>query len=261
MKDYRISFVGSGKVASALARGFFYRGCQISSIISRNAATGRELAKVCKSEWSDKFEVDDRTNILIVSVPDDAISDVLALIKSKRKILVAHTAGSIGLDIFPKHLSKTGVFYPLQTFSTGRNVDLSAVPFFIEGSDTLCTDTLKHLAEELSSTVYVTDTDHRRLLHIAAVFVSNFPNHLLTIGKDLSGSAGIPFEALEPLIRETIDKAIDLGPANSQTGPAIRYDLNTIEKHLDLLSYSPEFKNIYDLMTRSIISYYKKKYG
>jgi predicted short-subunit dehydrogenase-like oxidoreductase (DUF2520 family) len=259
LKDYNISFVGSGKVASALARCLFDKGHKICSIISRNATTGMELARFCDSEWSDKYEVDDKTNILIVSVPDDAISDVLARIKSKKEILIAHTAGSIGLDVFPKHLNKTGVVYPLQTFSTGRNIDLSAVPFFIEGSDAGCTDKLKHLAEELSSSVYVTDADHRRLLHLAAVFVSNFTNHLLTIGKDITNLSGIPFEALQPLILETIDKAIGLGPQNSQTGPAVRYDLNTIEKHLDLLSYSPELKNIYDLMTRSIMSYYKKK--
>ena len=69
--------------------------------------------------------------------------------------------------------------------------------------------------------------------------------------------AEVPFDLLKPLILETVNKAIELGPENSQTGPAVRNDLYTIEKHLELLSFSPELKLIYESITKSIISYYK----
>jgi predicted short-subunit dehydrogenase-like oxidoreductase (DUF2520 family) len=97
------------------------------------------------------------------------------------------------------------------------------------------------------------------MLHLAAVFVSNFTNHMLTEGKEIAVKAGFSFEILEPLIKETIQKAIDSGPENSQTGPAVRNDKNTIEKHLELLSFSPDLQKIYVDMTKSIIEYYKDK--
>jgi predicted short-subunit dehydrogenase-like oxidoreductase (DUF2520 family) len=259
LKGFRVSFAGAGNVARTLCMEFYERGNSVVHISSRDENKGRRLADSCQATWSNDMVFPDSTEILVVAVPDHSLHEVAEKIKCSKSVIVAHTAGAIGLDVFPRHLKNTGVFYPLQTFSTDRKPDLSGVPFFIEGSNEVCRETLKRLAESVSRSVYLSDTYHRRLLHLAAVFVSNFSNHMLTIGKDLSLLAGVPFEVLQPLILETINKAIGLGPQNSQTGPAVRYDLNTIEKHLDLLSYSPELKNIYDLITKSIMSYYKKK--
>lgn len=81
---------------------------------------------------------------------------------------------------------------------------------------------------------------------------------MLTEGKLVADKAGIPFEIFYPLLQETISKAIELGPSKSQTGPAIRNDQNTIEKHLELLSFSPELRKIYKEITMSIINYHYK---
>jgi predicted short-subunit dehydrogenase-like oxidoreductase (DUF2520 family) len=258
MRQYRISFAGAGKVAGALCRELYGRGHIIGHISSRNRTKGCRLADTCKATWSDNLIFPSETEILIVAVPDNILSEVLADLKSNPDTIVAHTAGSLGLDVFPDGINNCGVFYPLQTFSENRNPDLSSVPFFIEASSENCTLILKELAETISSTVYLSDTGHRRLLHLAAVFVSNFTNHMLTTGKEISSMAGFEYDVLKPLIMETISKATDMGPEKSQTGPAVRYDINTIEKHLDLLSFSPELKKIYDLISKSIISYHKK---
>ena len=132
------------------------------------------------------------------------------------------------------------------------------MPFFIEASDNQTTGTLKKLAETLGGKVYLVNTEHRRMLHLAAVFVCNFTNHMLTAGKEITSKAGLSFEVLEPLIRETISKALEMGPEKSQTGPAVRNDQNTIAKHMDLLSFSPELQEIYKDVTKSIIKHYKK---
>jgi predicted short-subunit dehydrogenase-like oxidoreductase (DUF2520 family) len=258
MSQYRISFAGAGKVAGALCSELHSKGHFIEHIISRNERGGRLLAELFNATWSYDLVFPLNSDIIIVAVPDNSLSKVLKNVKCSESTIVAHTAGSFGLDIFPSNLKKTGVFYPLQTFSNGRKPDLSSVPFFIEASDEEGAGTLKSLAETISDNVYLSDTEHRRLLHLAAVFVSNFTNYMLATGKDISLRAGFHFDVLEPLILETVSKAIDLGPENSQTGPAVRNDLNTIEKHLDLLSFSPELKNIYDLISKSIINYYKK---
>ena len=92
-----------------------------------------------------------------------------------------------------------------------------------------------------------------------AVFVCNFTNHMLTLGKDIACNAGVTFDVLEPLVNETVTKAFELGPENSQTGPAYRFDKGTIKRHIDLLSFSPEMQNIYRQLTRSIINHYKRE--
>ena len=258
MRHYRISFAGAGNVAGALCRELHSIGHTIMHIASVNENNGRTLAGFCNATWSADLSFPDTSEIIIVAVPDKSLSKVLKEIKCNESAIIAHTAGSFGLDIFPSYLINTGVFYPLQTFSGKRKPDISSVPFFIEASNEKCAFAIKNIAESISNTVNFSDTEHRRLLHLAAVFVSNFTNHMLTSGKDISAMAGVSFEVFKPLILETITKAIDLGPENSQTGPAIRYDLNTIEKHLDLLSFSPDLKSMYDLITKSIISYYKK---
>jgi predicted short-subunit dehydrogenase-like oxidoreductase (DUF2520 family) len=259
VSQFKISFAGAGNVAGALCRELHKNGHYIVKIVSRNESSGRYLASSCQSNWSGDLVFSEESDIIIVAVPDHSLLEVLSEIKCSASAIVVHTAGSIGMDVFPSRLKNTGVFYPLQTFSPGRTPEISSVPFFIEGSDEITTGKLKSLAESISNSVYLTDTEHRRLLHLAAVFVSNFTNHMFTRGKDICADAGVPFDVLYPLMLETVGKAIEMGPVNSQTGPAVRYDLNTIEKHLDLLSYSPDMKNIYELITSSIIRYYKKK--
>jgi predicted short-subunit dehydrogenase-like oxidoreductase (DUF2520 family) len=231
MRQYRISFAGAGKVAGALCRELHCRGNIIEHISSRNSINGLPLADSCNATWSDDLTFPLSSEIIIVAVPDNILPMVLENLKCSRKTIVAHTAGSIGLEVFPDRLPERGVFYPLQTFSENRTPDLASVPFFIEAGSEKCTDILKELAETISGSVYLSDTGHRRLLHLAAVFVSNFTNHMLTTGKDISSMAGFQYDVLEPLIMETINKAKEIGPENSQTGPAVRYD-NQINNQL-----------------------------
>lgn len=257
MREYRISFIGAGKVSGALCRQFNLSGCTIRKIISRTEKNGRAVASSFNAAWSAESIFDETDDVIIVAVPDDALAAVLAGIVCCDNTVVAHTAGSQGLEIFPPHLKHSGVFYPLQTFSNNRNIEFKALPFFLETSDPLSESVLKDLAESLGGKVYFADTEHRRLLHLAAVFVCNFTNHMLTAGRQITEKAGFPFEVLEPLINETIHKAMENGPDNSQTGPAYRSDKSTIKKHIDLLSFSPELQGIYREITESIIKFYK----
>jgi predicted short-subunit dehydrogenase-like oxidoreductase (DUF2520 family) len=258
MEQYILSFTGAGRVAAALCREFHRKKFIIRQIISESDNRGRKLAGLYGAEWSDKPEFGDDTDLIIVAVPDHRLRDVLAGIKCSGRTVVAHTAGSYGLDVFPDHMKKTGVLYPLQTFTLGREMDLSTVPFFIEASDSNSSSILKSVAESVGASVRFTDTDHRKMLHLAAVFVCNFTNHLLTAGKDITEREGIPFDVLKPLITETFMKALEIGPENSQTGPAVRNDRSTIEGHLKLLAGFGELQHIYEMMTASIINYYNK---
>jgi predicted short-subunit dehydrogenase-like oxidoreductase (DUF2520 family) len=237
----------------------FHAGFSIDLIASETEGSGRLLAESCRASWSSVLKFPDSTDIIIVAVPDHRLKSVLKVIRCRPDTLIAHTAGSFGLDIFPKQVNPKGIIYPLQTFSPERDVSLIDLPFFLEASDEHSSVILKNLVDSIGGKTHFVDTERRRILHLAAVFVCNFTNHMITEGKDISGRAGFSFEVLKPLINETISKALTIGPDNSQTGPAIRNDRNTIEKHLDLLSFSPELQRIYNVMTDSIIKYYKKQ--
>jgi predicted short-subunit dehydrogenase-like oxidoreductase (DUF2520 family) len=256
MIQYNISFAGAGRVAGALCSVFAEKNHKIQHIVSLTEKSGRELSDIYGASWSSDPVFPDSTDIIIVSVPDHALESVLRKIKCRQETIVAHTAGSIGLDVFPQNIMHKAVFYPLQTFTRNRKISFQNLPVFIESSDIESSGILEALASDIGAKVYYADTEHRRVLHLAAVFVANFTNHMLTCGNTVAGRAGFSFDILGPLVRETIAKASDIGPENSQTGPAVRNDMNTINKHLDLLSFSPELKSLYSELTNSIIKHY-----
>jgi predicted short-subunit dehydrogenase-like oxidoreductase (DUF2520 family) len=259
MDQNNISFAGAGRVASALCKDLFFAGYKIDVVVSESEERGRTLAESCNTLWSSDLVYPNSTKIIFVAVPDHKLELVLNSIKCNSDTIIVHTAVSFGLDIFPETIIKKGIFYPVQTFSNDRKISFSGLPVLLESSDESTSSFLVKIAGSLSSKIHFVDTEHRRMLHLAAVFVSNFTNHMLTEGKEIAVKAGFSFEILEPLIKETILKAIDSGPENSQTGPAVRNDKNTIEKHLELLSFSPDLQKIYMDMTKSIIEYYKYK--
>jgi predicted short-subunit dehydrogenase-like oxidoreductase (DUF2520 family) len=254
-----ISFAGAGRVGEALCKELFHAGYCIDLIVSENEAKGKSLADYCKAEWSNDLVFPNSTKVIIVAVPDHRLKSVLESVTCCQETLVSHTAGSFGLDIFPEKIQRRGIFYPLQTFSKGRKVSFFDLPFLLESSDDESAGILKTLAESIGGKVHFVDTEQRRMLHLAAVFVCNFTNHMLTLGREVALKADYPFEILTPLIKETISKALDTGPENSQTGPAVRNDRNTIEKHLELLSFSSDLQKIYQEISQSIIEYYNNR--
>jgi predicted short-subunit dehydrogenase-like oxidoreductase (DUF2520 family) len=259
MKRFAVSFTGSGKVASALIPVLLKKGHRINLIVSRGKEKGEALARTCSARWSDTPVFDEKTDIVIVAVRDSQLPEVLNSIRCSANTVVCHTAGSYGLELFPPAIARKGVFYPLQTFSEGRPVDLNEVPVFTEASDRPSLEILNGLAVSLGCKPMEADTEKRRMLHIAAVFVSNFTNFMLTNGEFISSKAGFEPDVLRPLILETVNKALAEGPFRSQTGPAVRNDLNTVKKHLDLLSFSPELQVLYSELTSSITELYKKR--
>jgi predicted short-subunit dehydrogenase-like oxidoreductase (DUF2520 family) len=255
--DYNcISFAGAGRVGSAISRELFRAGYSIDTVVS-TSEKGKAVAKNCDAKWSSDLSFNDSTSIIIVAVPDRSLESALKKIKCNPETLVVHTAGSYGMEVFPENLKRKGVLYPLQTFSLNREVNFSGLPFLIEASDKVSLEHLKSTAESIGGNVHYANAESRRMLHLAAVFACNFTNHMITESRDISEKAGFSLEILKPLINETISKALADGPDKSQTGPAYRNDSNTIGKHMELLSFSPELQEVYNRITNSIIHYYK----
>uniref|UniRef100_UPI003F6C24CC Rossmann-like and DUF2520 domain-containing protein n=1 Tax=Polaribacter sp. TaxID=1920175 RepID=UPI003F6C24CC len=195
---------------------------------------------------SRKLENVPQADVTIIAVSDDAIAEVSSKINND---FVVHTSGACAVNAL-KNPNKKGVFYMLQTFSRDKKVDFTKIPFCLEAEDFKALEILKRLAKHLGNKIYIINSEQRKILHIAAVFVNNFTNHLYKIGNDICSDYHIPFEILYPLINETSEKIQKISPENAQTGPAIRNDEKTIKNHLNLLDKKQQ--KIYKILTKSI---------
>ncbi|HQV86824.1 MAG TPA: F420-dependent NADP oxidoreductase [Chitinophagaceae bacterium] len=247
-----IVIIGSGNVAAVLGRKFKAAGHTILQIYSRNAAAASELAYEWDTESTNyKITINKNADIYIIAVSDDAIDDVTADLKLPGKIVV-HTAASVPKEVLKNVTTHYGVFYPLQSLRKEMK-SLPDTPIFYDGSDELTKRKLESLAKSILREKVTEAGDEARLkLHIAAVVVSNFTNHLYALAEAFCRKEGLDFKQLLPLIEETALRIKDVSPHEAQTGPAARHDKETIQKHLELLKDHPQLKNIYLLLSESI---------
>lgn len=248
----KITFVGSGKVAWHLAKAFDGAGFQIHQIVSRNEESGKALAKIYAAYFESNLKnVFADSDFVFLTVPDKSIETVAQEISVDGPIFL-HCSGSSAIESVSRYKTNTGVFYPLQTFTKDRRINYFEIPIFIEASNPETFQKIYELADVISNTVKHLDSEKRKYLHLSAVIANNFTNHLLGKAKMVMDMQNLPMEWLKPLVEETVKKAFELGPENSQTGPAIRHDESTILKHLEMLDINPELKRMYEWMTRDI---------
>jgi predicted short-subunit dehydrogenase-like oxidoreductase (DUF2520 family) len=252
-----ITIIGTGNVAYHLGSRLFSQGVVIQQVVGRNAHRASALADAIGARYTTYFEaVEPTSDLYIIAVSDSAIEEVaMQLSLTVQDKLVVHTSGGVSSQILSSYFSNYGSLYPLQTFSKNRTPDFDKIPVFIQVTPPQYQlDFLRKIATLISPKVYELSDSDRETLHIAAVFVNNFTNHLYKIGDDILAERGLPFSLLQPLIAETMLKIQENTPASMQTGPAIRNDNTTIESHLDYLEYStlPEYELIYSVLSASI---------
>lgn len=242
-----VVILGSGNVAQHLIRAFLQSThINLVQAYSRNRSALESLLP--SDKITDEINKITDADVYIVSVSDDAIAQVCESLEFSDR-LIAHTSGTKPMDVIPSRFRR-GVFYPLQTFSKTRKIDYATIPFCLESENPADFEILSNAALAISPNIYKMDSNQRKALHVAAVFVSNFSNHLYAIGNKICRENDIPFDVLKPLIRETAEKVMTLTPAEAQTGPAIRHDNGTIESHLAFLN--GEYRELYEKLTHSI---------
>lgn len=249
----RIVLVGAGNVATHLSKAL---GDHIVAVCSRNIGHARRLAEPIGAEATDDFGhlASFTPDIIILSIADNATADVVAAIGAiESHPLVVHTSGTVEKETLSPISPRTGVLYPLQTFSAGVDVDIHEVPFFTEANDEADLDIVDDVAKSISPHVHHADAAHRRVLHVAGVFSNNFPNILLECVGRILATAGYPLDVVRPLLRGTVDKAFAVGPHDAQTGPARRGDFDVISRQYESLpeDLKPVYKELTALILRS----------
>ena len=247
----QVVIIGSGNVASVLGRLCKQRGHEIVQVISRNAAHAKLLADELGCSYADYHEkLNDSAGLYILAVADTALQELNKRMNLGNK-LILHTAGSVSKDVLKDISHNYGVLYPLQSLRKEMNYQTD-IPFLIDGNSADTLTLVEDLAQTLSTDVTKATDDERLKLHVAAVVVSNFTNHLYALAEDFCKKEQVDFGLLSPLIKETAERIQHFSPATVQTGPAVRNDIFTIDKHLRILSNHPQLKNIYIKLTESI---------
>lgn len=251
---FTIALIGAGNLATNLGKALKSAGYRITQVYSRTEVSAKELAELLSATHTTSLqEITDKADLYVVSLKDSAFEELLPqLVSGKENSLFVHTAGSIPMDIWKGHLSRYGVLYPMQTFSKRKKVDFKEIPVFIEAITETDLRTLNEIACDLSSSVYELSSEQRRYLHLSAVFACNFTNHLYALTEKLLDKYDLPFDVMLPLIDETTRKIHEFPPKEAQTGPAVRYDKNVINKHLELLSDEPDMQQLYKELSQSI---------
>ncbi len=247
-----IVFIGAGNVANHLAIELS-KHILIKGILSKNHASSKILADRLQTNFISKIEDIPECDLILICTNDSAINSIEK--ELPLHFNVAYTSGSVELNRETKR-ENFGVFYPLQTFSKSRKIDLSIIPFLIEATNDPFQENLFELAQIISNSVSIVSSDERKHLHISAIFINNFTNHLAEIAQEYTLQQNLKWEYLLPLIQETAAKIIAIGPKNAQTGPAKRNDQLIINEHLSMLEGFP--KDIYKLLSESITNTYSK---
>ncbi len=253
-----VVFIGAGNLATHLSSALQEAGFPIAQIYSRTEASASKLAGLLKTRYTDDIaNIDIDASLYIIAVSDDAVAHVSEKLSTVDG-LVVHTSGSVPMNVFSGNVRNYGVLYPLQTFSKSRPVDFSEIPIFLEADNSENLRKLRRISEEISNKVYEATSEERIQLHLAAVFACNFVNYLYDVSARIVEQTGFDFDVLSPLILETARKALALGnPHRVQTGPAVRNDLNVMQKHMELLSNRPELRNLYVQISECIVKQHR----
>ncbi len=249
----RVVIVGAGNVATVFGRLMAAAGHEIIQVISSTISSAQSLAIELGCSFSDNLEtLDHRADIYIVAISDHALQQIQGSIFLGDKLIV-HTAGSVSKQVLSTISTQFGVLYPLQSLRKEQIGGLSPIPLLVDANNHSALTAIEKFAFSLSSVVYKVEDEQRFCLHLAAVIVNNFTNHLYTLTAEYCNREGVDFNMLQPIIEETALRLNAQLPGDVQTGPAIRGDRSTLERHMLALSNHPELKIIYQTFTESLL--------
>ncbi|WP_270088373.1 Rossmann-like and DUF2520 domain-containing protein [Sphingobacterium sp. SYP-B4668] len=248
----KIIILGSGNVATHLAKRLHQLGHSILQIYSRNKANAHALALTVNAiavDEPDQLFAD--ADLYLLAVSDEAIPTIVELLPNNLNGVIVHTSGATDIQVLEK-FGHSGVLYPLQTLSKLQAIAMEQIPIGVEANSQETYDRLWKLAQELSPMAFKCDSQQRLAFHIAAVMANNFSNILYQIAYEILEAHDLPFDLLLPIIQETAKKVKNSAPIALQTGPAIRNDNITINKHLNFLRENRAWQEIYQQLTIEI---------
>lgn len=249
-----ITLIGSGNVATWIAQRLQGNPrFPITQVFSRHLEHAQTLADLLNAEAiEDIRKLNPDNQIFIFALADKAYDEILPLLPFKLPLAFT-TSGTVSCQCLKDYAEQYGVIYPLQTFTKSQDMRKLEVPLCLESDFAGEHKTLMwELARELSPTCYEVSEAQRAKMHVAAVFACNFSNAMYQIAYKLLKENGLPFEILLPVLRQTVEKVSQMTPAEAQTGPAVRGDVNVMRAQISTLS-DDRLKELYRLVSELIM--------
>jgi predicted short-subunit dehydrogenase-like oxidoreductase (DUF2520 family) len=254
-KIRKIALIGAGKLASNFAFTLKKKGFTILQVYNRSRDPGMNLAGKVDSRYiDDLLELTGEADLYALAVSDSALQEISEKIRLKNQVII-HFSGTTDISILKDSSSNYGVLYPPQTFTLHQSAGFINIPLCIEANNSESEGKLSAFAATLSDKIFQVNSDQRKTIHLSAIFAGNFTNFMYSIAEELLSKNNLPMTLLEPIIEKTRANAMRKNIFNSQTGPAFREDLEILKTHLDILSENPAFKEIYRIISESIINY------
>lgn len=249
-----ISIIGSGNVATFYATRLFAQGVAIQQVYSPNVEHANILAKQVQAvAINDLEQINASVDAFIVAVSDDAFS-VIAACDKLQNVPIVHCSGTKSVHTFERTSKLCGIIWPVYSVRKHDLPKALDIPLVI---DYLPSEQMEHLvhsiAQLISSNITFLDDNQRQYLHLNAVLVNNFSNHLLSITEQICQEQQLPYDILVPIIQQGFKDVGEGGFNVKQTGPAIRKDFSTITKHEAMLDNHPEWLSVYKALTASIL--------
>lgn len=264
MRDLRVVILGTGRVAHALGQALHNVGVQIPAVYGRSPEGTASLAGRLGTAAANEIEaLPADADVYVLAVKDDAIAQVaqdvrgaLSLVERRGDTsvrILLHTSGTVSMTALNGPGSfATGVFYPLQSFTGEGTPDFREIPICICASNAGTETRLLQLAATLHAPAHLVSDEERLRLHLAAVMMNNFSVHWCALSADWLTRNGQDWFLLQPLMAATFQRLSTSDPRVLQTGPALRGDHSTLQKHLELLASEPELAELYRRMSDSI---------
>lgn len=248
-----IVILGSGNAATHFGQVFQQIGHQIVQVYSKTKANADALAFALQCPSTNHLgQVVQDADLYLIAVSDQSIASVVERMPKDIRGIVTHCSGATDMSILGR-FKHYGVIYPPQSLSKSKSIDFSSIPFCVEGDTESTSDTLLRLAQTFSAKSIPCNSQQRLAIHLSSVLVNNFPNILYQIAYELLEEHNLSFDLVRPIIRETAEKVQNNVPITVQTGPAIRGDETTQQKHLKFISNRPDLQQIYQLLSHQII--------
>lgn len=238
----KIAIIGSGKAGTYFAENLIRQDLYVTGY-ARGYKRGFQNLEELKDQIAEY-------DLILLCVPDQAIAEASGRLPVVPGIL-AHVSGVTDLSaISPKH-PHPAVFYPPMSLTPDAPPSIEAIPFCIEAKEDEVEHDLQELAESLGASAHRIDSEERAFLHLGAVLSQNFSNYLYARTHEILKDRNIDFRLLLPLLEQSLERLKFSNPAEVQTGPAVRGDKATMEKHLEMID-DERLKALYQLISTNI---------
>lgn len=248
----QVVIIGTGNAATVFGRLMKQKGHTITQVYGRDILKAEALAEQLEATpTADVPSLSKNADVYLIAVADKAVAAIAEQLDVNDH-LVLHTTASLSIHVLKEVSKSYGVLYPLQSLRKQMSLD-TPIPMLVDGNTEQVKLEIEKFARGLSSTVIRAGDRERVKLHVAAVFACNFTNYMYLQSAGFCAKEGLDFSLLQPLIEETATRLREFDPSEVFTGPAVRGDLETINRHLSLLEAYPGMHAIYTSLTEKIM--------